>query len=535
MNEPQHQPIIDPTPDHPDWPTHAAEPADTTSLRALAHADPTSMTGPALLDAIVASEKALSLLTGMQLRLLTAFAEPFKAGDPMRLAARLARKNCLTGDDDPDQVAMYVPEAAQSLAAAEVAAALRIAPVTAGHRIREATTMTGTLTPTLHAMEHGVLDRGKARVIAEHCAPLSPEHTSTVQQLVLPAAGHLTTSELRDITGHAVITVDPDGAQDRHHAAAARRELALQALPDAMATLKAYLPADGAVKIFQVSDLLATGTAGTPDDPRGIGARRVDALVDIADQLLTHGYLDIADYLGKELPDHTTPPTRTRLRGTDTDTDTDTTDNTSDAATTDVDQTPDPAVNAATDAVDQAPDVPVHAMEPADGRVGGSTPEPTPEAPVTDTPASFDDTQDDQVDDAQIDDAQIDDTEIDDAAVPGATPSTRTARKPGTPDTARSVFTRQGRRPHLSVTLGLDTLAGLNDLNHPNMLNGAVLNHRRAESPEAAPNCRAHVMRRHPHRTHQPASQKVQRARRSRLLVTGMPPAEEPGQRTRSE
>ncbi len=215
---------------------------------------------------------------------------------------------------------------------------------------------------------------------------------------------------------------------------------------------------------------------------------------------------------------------------------------------------PDPAVNAATDAVDQTPDVPVHAMEPADGRVGGSTPEPTPEAPVTDTPASVDhstdevdDAHDDDahiedahiedahIEDAHIDDAQIDDTEIDDAAAPGATPSTRTARKPGTPDTARSVFTRQGRRPHLSVTLSLDTLAGLNDLNHPNMLNGAVLNHRRAESPEAAQNCRAHVMRRHPHRTHQPASQKVQRARRSRLLVTGMPPAEEPGQRTRSE
>ena len=50
------------------------------------------------------------------------------------------------------------------------------------------------------------------------------------------------------------------------------------------------------------------------------------------------------------------------------------------------------------------------------------------------------------------------------AAVTGATPSTRTARKPGTPDTARSVFTRQGRRPHLSVTLGLGTLAGLDNL-----------------------------------------------------------------------
>ena len=124
---------------------------------------------------------------------------------------------------------------------------------------------------------------------------------------MLPTAGDLTTSELRDITGHAVITVDPDGAQERHQVAAARRELALQALPDAMASLKAYLPADGAVKIFQVSDLLATGTAGTPGDTRGVGARRVDALIDIADQLLTNGYLDLTDYLGRELPDHSHP------------------------------------------------------------------------------------------------------------------------------------------------------------------------------------------------------------------------------------
>ena len=36
----------------------------------------------------------------------------------------------------------------------------------------------------------------------------------------------------------------------------------------------------------------------------GIGARRIDALVDIADQLLTHGYLDLGNYLGRPLPDH---------------------------------------------------------------------------------------------------------------------------------------------------------------------------------------------------------------------------------------
>ena len=263
----------------------------------------------------VAGEKALSLLAGVQLRMMNALAAPFVAGDPMRLAARLARKSSTTGDDDPEQVQLYVDEAATCLAATEVAAALRISPVTAGIRVREAAVMTGPMTPTLHALEAGVLDRGKARVITEQCRPLQPEQAAAVQHLVLPSAAGLSTSELRDLTAHAVITIDPDGTEERHQEAAARRELTLRPQADAMANLSAYLPADGAVKIFQISDLLATSTAGTLDDPRGIGARRVDALVDIADQLLTHGYLDLTNYLDTVLPDHGTPRTpRTAMR-----------------------------------------------------------------------------------------------------------------------------------------------------------------------------------------------------------------------------
>src|SRR6478736_6473101 len=290
-----------------DWAALAGAPATAESLAALTGADPSALTGAALVDAIVASEKALSLLAGTQMRLLAALAVPFVAGDPMRLAAVSARKCCITGDDDPDQVAHYVPAAAASLASAEVAAALRIPCRTAGLRVEEAEAMTGVLAPTLDALQQGTLDRVKARVIADHCAPLDPEQTKDLQDLVLPGVEELTTSELRDAAGLAVIIVDPDGAENRHQEAAARRELRLQPLPDGMATLKAQLPADGAVKIFQVSDLLATGTAGTPGDTRGIGARRVDALVDIADHLLTHGFVDLTDYLGEELPDHGTP------------------------------------------------------------------------------------------------------------------------------------------------------------------------------------------------------------------------------------
>ena len=293
-----------PEPARTGWAGHAAHRADPDTLTALARVHPTDLTGTELVDAVIAAEKALSLLTGLQMRLLTALAEPFTAGDPTRLATRLARKNNLAGDPTPDQVQNLIPDAAACLAASEIAAALRISPVTAGIRIRDAASMTGALQPTLHALEEGHIDRGKARVIADHCQPLTVEHTTAVQHLVLPAAAGLSTSELRDHTAQAVITIDPHGARERHHAAAARRDLTLRAHPDAMASLTAFLPADGAVKIFQISDLLATGTAGTPDDPRGVGARRVDALIDIADHLLTHGHLDLTHFLDPA-PAHT--------------------------------------------------------------------------------------------------------------------------------------------------------------------------------------------------------------------------------------
>src|SRR6476469_5959775 len=98
------------------WAELAGQPASPESLLALTGADPSAMTGAALVDAVVASEKALSLLAGTQMRLLAALAVPFVAGDPMRLAAVLARTSCITGDDDTDKVARYIPEAAATLA-----------------------------------------------------------------------------------------------------------------------------------------------------------------------------------------------------------------------------------------------------------------------------------------------------------------------------------------------------------------------------------------------------------------------------------
>ena len=305
------------------WADLAAAPAGPTSLTALAGVDAGVLSGADLVDAIVCSEKAASLLLGVQARLMAALAVPFTAGDPMRLAGKLARRSGLTGGDDyHSNVQLMVGEAAGSLAASEIAAALRIAPVTAGIRVREAQALTETFTPAREALENGDLDRGKLRAILEQVHVLPADKIGPVLAQVLPAAVDRSTSEIREIAAQAVITADPDDAADRHRRAAARREVRLTPGSDAMATLKAFLPADGAVKLFQVSDLLATGTAGVPGDDRGIGARRADALVDLADRLLSDGHIDLTGYLGQPLPDHGQPRPRTNpTRPDHTDTD----------------------------------------------------------------------------------------------------------------------------------------------------------------------------------------------------------------------
>ena len=475
----------DPCGQTPTWATLASSAASAESLTALTEVDAPTMGGTDLVDAIVASEKALSLLAGTQMRLLAALAQPFVAGDPMRLAARLARKNCLISDDSEEMVQSLVPDAAKSLASAEVAAALRISPVTAGIRVREADGMTTVLAPTLAALENGVLDRGKARIIAEQCDPLTPEDKAAVQELVLPLAGAATSSELRDLTGQAVITVDPDGCDERHKAAAARRELAIKALPDAMATLKALLPADGAVKIFQLADLLATATAGSHGDERGIGARRIDALVDVADQLLTLGRLDLSHYLGNPLPDHGSPRDRAAAgdchggeeggarsgSGAEAGLQLGRIENTTPPEPTADTASPDPALIRIDDTTSQpAADCPA----PRTNRAPAHRPD-VPPTPGADSATG-----------------RSQDIGGEDIAEPIAAPSPiRTAKGTKGAGRAKSAargssdkpcescgsvgrvarsMTRQGRRPHLSVTLGLGTLAGLE--NFPGKLAG---------------------------------------------------------------
>jgi len=286
------------------WSEFAAGAGCPESLSAITQVDPSALSGAELVDAIVASEKALSLLTARQMGLLTEFARPGRAGDVSELVAELMDKGGqgrgADGEIDLDTVETLVHERAASLASAEVAAALQISPITAGSRVRKAQDLCDALPATVNALADGRIDRGRAWLIAERTAPLNPSLREAVQERILPIAEDRSAGNLRSLLDRAVIAADPHAAENRERKAKRDRELVLRSLPDGMASVRANAPADAAMSIFTLADLLADRTGA--DDDRPVAARRVDAWHDIAEQLLAHGYVDLTDLL-----DHADP------------------------------------------------------------------------------------------------------------------------------------------------------------------------------------------------------------------------------------
>ena len=86
-----------------------------------------------------------------------------------------------------------------------------------------------------------------------------------------------------------------DAADRRVKKARKTREVTHRPLKDQLSLIKALLPADCAVTVFTLIDLLA-GMKVKGDD-RVIGERRADALSDLFHQLLTHGHVDLRGLL----------------------------------------------------------------------------------------------------------------------------------------------------------------------------------------------------------------------------------------------
>src|SRR5262249_43236539 len=100
-----------------------------------------------------------------------------------------------------------------------------------------AVTLTWRLSATGRALAAGAIDLDRARMIAETTSVLSEDLARAVEEKILPAAGGLVRTELRDRLTRAVISADPDGAERRREHAERQADVRLHPDDDHTATI----------------------------------------------------------------------------------------------------------------------------------------------------------------------------------------------------------------------------------------------------------------------------------------------------------
>jgi hypothetical protein len=172
----------------------------------------------------------------------------------------------------------------------EIGFALRTSDATAGAAISTARALSMRLPATLEALRAGLIDADHAVGLARATGTTTAEVTAKVEADLLPLAtapgSTLTGEQLRRRAARRVITHDPDGARDRHRAAAADRYVSRWSEDDGMAGLRVLAPAQNIAVIWEALTGLADAGKFT-GDTRTLGNRRVDALTNLCQDVLT--------------------------------------------------------------------------------------------------------------------------------------------------------------------------------------------------------------------------------------------------------
>ena len=111
----------------------------------------------------------------------------------------------------PELVSPFVPD--------ELAPALTMTVRAAGLHLTLAADLVAKLPVTAAALEAGLIDIARARIIAEATHVLSRDQAAAVEQLIFPRAGQQTSGQLRAALARAVLAADPDAARRRRQQA----------------------------------------------------------------------------------------------------------------------------------------------------------------------------------------------------------------------------------------------------------------------------------------------------------------------------
>jgi Domain of unknown function (DUF222) len=121
--------------------------------------------------------------------------------------------------------------------------------------------------PAVHAaLDAGVLDEPRARVLSEWTLELHPQTARALCAELLPRAPDLTTRQLIEQVKKLAIALDPDWARRRYEQALAERKVIGRRNPDGSATLSGLnLPLDRVAAASGHLDALATAAQHTGD------------------------------------------------------------------------------------------------------------------------------------------------------------------------------------------------------------------------------------------------------------------------------
>jgi hypothetical protein len=265
------------------------------SLGALAGLDPGLLSPSDLVDAVIASERLLAHVNFLQARLLAELGRPQRCGDVTALVAALVDKagagRRADGVVDDEVVAELTADRSIGVAATEVAAVLDWSPVTARIRINQSMRLETALPKTLAALRSGRVDVGRVRMIVDRTAVLSPQVCRQVEGRILKWVKGRSKARLETLVDREVILADPAAAENRRVKAVKDRNVSHRVERDGMGVITALLPAESAVLVFTLVDLIAAASKGL--DGRSVDHRRADAIADIADELLTFGFVDL--------------------------------------------------------------------------------------------------------------------------------------------------------------------------------------------------------------------------------------------------
>ena len=166
----------------------------------------------------------------------------------------------------PELVSPFLPD--------ELAPALTMTVRAAEMHLSLAADLVTRLPVTAAALEAGLIDMARARIIAEAARVLSREQAAAVEHLIFPRAGQQTSGQLRAALARAILAADPDAARKRREQA--QREARVQRWREDAGTAALsgrdlpsaeVLAADQRISA-RARELKSAGLAGTMDELR---------------------------------------------------------------------------------------------------------------------------------------------------------------------------------------------------------------------------------------------------------------------------